>query len=158
VPRFPPSLTVNTSFGPPFQRAKVQLTLETLRGKHPPYAKGPISLVTDFMGRVYIWTKQQRISHHIITILINHTRKVVKLRHYRHVPVRACVRACARARACVCVCVCVCVCEDICVCTYMCVRLRVCVGVCVFLLHIRTIGEWRVCVWVCACFFFIFAR
>jgi hypothetical protein len=37
-----------------FNELKYSYTLETLHDKHPPYAKGPISLVTDFMGRVYI--------------------------------------------------------------------------------------------------------
>jgi hypothetical protein len=36
-----------------FNELKYSKTLETLHDKQPLYAKGPISLVTDFMGRVY---------------------------------------------------------------------------------------------------------
>jgi hypothetical protein len=35
-----------------FNEAKYSLPLETLHNKHPPYGKGPISLVMDFTGRV----------------------------------------------------------------------------------------------------------
>jgi hypothetical protein len=94
VPRFPLSLTVNTSFGPPFQRAKVQLNPRNPTWLTPALRKRPYFTSNGLYGksvRTYsLVTTFTTVNVHVLTMMYNNLYRYGYLYRSRDIALGSC--------------------------------------------------------------------